>query len=189
MTGLPQLASPSQEFDERVALKAVDLTVRAGKPVALVGPNGQHPEADAQIVDGSGAGRVRRRAGPAPGGSGAAGSRRTSTASTNRPAPLPPARTLLRSRGRRRPADAPGADGGDPGGVAGLPRPRRTAMSVMDKLKQMLKGHEDQAGQGIDKAGDFVDEKTQGKYSSQVDTAQDKLRDELGRDQGQPPQP
>ncbi|MFJ4477176.1 P-loop NTPase family protein [Streptomyces xanthochromogenes] len=60
MTGLPQLASPSQEFDERVALKAVDLTVRAGKPVALVGPNGQHPEADAQIVDGSGAGRVRR---------------------------------------------------------------------------------------------------------------------------------
>ncbi|MFJ2401806.1 hypothetical protein ACIOUE_10960 [Streptomyces xanthochromogenes] len=59
MTGLPQLASPSHEFDERVALKAVDLTVRAGKPVTLVGPNGQHPEADAQIVDGSGAGRVR----------------------------------------------------------------------------------------------------------------------------------
>ncbi|GHC65073.1 antitoxin [Streptomyces flavofungini] len=60
-------------------------------------------------------------------------------------------------------------------------------MSVMDKLKQMLRGHEDKAGQGIDKAGDFVDEKTQGKYSSQVDTAQDKLKDQLGRDQ-QPPQ-
>ncbi|WP_371649948.1 MULTISPECIES: antitoxin [unclassified Streptomyces] len=55
-------------------------------------------------------------------------------------------------------------------------------MSVMDKLKQMLKGHEDQAGQGIDKAGDFVDEKTQGKYSSQVDTAQDKLKEQLGSD-------
>ncbi|MFD5145662.1 antitoxin [Streptomyces sp. NPDC058401] len=53
-------------------------------------------------------------------------------------------------------------------------------MSVMDKLKQMLKGHEDQAAQGIDKAGDFVDEKTQGKYSSQVDTAQAKLKEQLG---------
>ncbi|WP_030564470.1 antitoxin [Streptomyces aureocirculatus] len=57
-------------------------------------------------------------------------------------------------------------------------------MSVMDKLKQMLKGHEDKAGQGIDKAGDFVDGKTQGKYSGQVDSAQDKLRDQLGGDQG-----
>lgn len=61
-------------------------------------------------------------------------------------------------------------------------------MSVMDKLKQMLKGHEDQAGKGVDKAGDFVDDKTQGKYSGQVDTAQDKFRDQLGRDQDQPPQ-
>ncbi|PKV83765.1 antitoxin [Streptomyces sp. TLI_146] len=58
-------------------------------------------------------------------------------------------------------------------------------MSVMDKLKQMLKGHEDQAGQGIDKAGDFVDDKTQGKYSSQVDTAQDKLKQQLGSDRGE----
>ncbi|WP_030671927.1 antitoxin [Streptomyces sp. NRRL B-1347] len=58
-------------------------------------------------------------------------------------------------------------------------------MSVMDKLKQMLKGHEDKAGQGIDKAGDFVDEKTQGKYSSQVDTAQDKLKQQLGADREQ----
>ncbi|MGA4837946.1 antitoxin [Streptomyces sp. G45] len=63
-------------------------------------------------------------------------------------------------------------------------------MSVLDKLKQMLKGHEDKAGQGIDKAGDFVDEKTQGKYSSQVDTAQEKLKQQFGTDQGQqgPPQ-
>lgn len=63
-------------------------------------------------------------------------------------------------------------------------------MSMLDKLKQMLKGHEEQAGQGIDKAGDFVDEKTQGKYSSQVDMAQEKLKGQLGGDQGQnePPQ-
>jgi hypothetical protein len=62
-------------------------------------------------------------------------------------------------------------------------------MSVMDKLKQMLKGHEDQAGKGIDKAGDYADEKTQGKYQSQVDTAQDKLKEQLGQqDTDNPPQ-
>ncbi|MFD0366480.1 antitoxin [Streptomyces sp. NPDC059071] len=60
-------------------------------------------------------------------------------------------------------------------------------MSVMDKLKQMLKGHEDKAGQGIDKAGDFVDGKTQGRYSGQVDTAQDRLKQQLGSDQAPPP--
>ncbi|APY84705.1 antitoxin [Streptomyces alfalfae] len=62
-------------------------------------------------------------------------------------------------------------------------------MSVMDKLKQMLKGHEDKAGQGIDKAGDYVDGRTQGKYSGQVDSAQDRLKDQFGRDQDQPPRP
>ncbi|MDQ8706492.1 antitoxin [Streptomyces sp. LHD-70] len=63
-------------------------------------------------------------------------------------------------------------------------------MSVMDKLKQMLKGHEDQAGKGVDKAGDMVDEKTQGKYKGQVDTAQDKLKGQFGagQDKDQPPQ-
>ncbi|WP_438484351.1 antitoxin [Streptomyces sp. S186] len=64
-------------------------------------------------------------------------------------------------------------------------------MSVLDKLKSLLKGHEEQAGKGIDKAGDYVDERTQGKYQSQVDTAQDKLKEQLGgtdRDTDQPPQ-
>ncbi|MEV3988764.1 antitoxin [Streptomyces sp. NPDC049837] len=60
-------------------------------------------------------------------------------------------------------------------------------MSVMDKLKQMLKGHEDKAGQGVDKAGDFVDERTQGKYSSQVDTGQENLKQQLGADRDQEP--
>ncbi|MCQ4211844.1 antitoxin [Streptomyces longispororuber] len=61
-------------------------------------------------------------------------------------------------------------------------------MSMMDKLKGMLKGHEDQAGKGIDKAGDFVDQKTQNKYSGQVDTAQEKLKEQLGgEDRGQEP--
>jgi hypothetical protein len=67
-------------------------------------------------------------------------------------------------------------------------------MSMMDKIKQMLKGHEDQASKGVDRAGDMVDERTQNKYSGHVDTAQDKLKDQLRSDQpGQggerPPQP
>ncbi|MGW4822202.1 antitoxin [Streptomyces sp. NPDC004227] len=64
-------------------------------------------------------------------------------------------------------------------------------MSMLDKLRGLLKGHEEQAGKGIDKAGDYVDERTQGKYRSQVDTGQDKLKEQLGRpdpDQDQPPQ-
>ncbi|MFE2108774.1 antitoxin [Kitasatospora sp. NPDC059463] len=59
-------------------------------------------------------------------------------------------------------------------------------MSMFDKLKSMLKGHEDQAEKGVDKAGDMVDERTQGKYSSQVDTGQEKLKDQLRDDR--PPQ-
>ncbi|MFJ2719981.1 antitoxin [Streptomyces sp. NPDC087437] len=64
-------------------------------------------------------------------------------------------------------------------------------MSMLDKLKGLLKGHEEQAGKGIDKAGDYTDERTQGKYRSQVDTGQDKLKEQPGRpdpDQDQPPQ-
>ncbi|GAA3387589.1 antitoxin [Streptomyces roseoviridis] len=61
-------------------------------------------------------------------------------------------------------------------------------MSVMDKLKQMLKGHEDQAGKAVDKGGDYVDKRTQGKYSGHVDTAQEKLRQQLGDTPQRPPE-
>ncbi|MEU3774643.1 antitoxin [Streptomyces sp. NPDC032472] len=66
-------------------------------------------------------------------------------------------------------------------------------MSMLDKLKHMLKGHESQADQAIDKGGDRVDEKTQSKYQTQVDMAQEKLRHQFGTGQQQdrenPPQP
>ncbi|MEU7429813.1 antitoxin [Streptomyces sioyaensis] len=63
-------------------------------------------------------------------------------------------------------------------------------MSMMDKIKSMLKGHESQTDKGVEKAGDTVDDKTQGKYKGQVDTGQEKLRDEFGGGPGQdrPPQ-
>ncbi|AKN74119.1 MULTISPECIES: antitoxin [Streptomyces] len=63
-------------------------------------------------------------------------------------------------------------------------------MSVMDKLKSLLKGHESTADKGIDKGGDYLDQRTGNKYQSQVDTAQDKVRDEFGtrQDRDTPPQ-
>jgi hypothetical protein len=62
-------------------------------------------------------------------------------------------------------------------------------MSALDKIKKMLKGHEEHVGKGIDKAGDMVDDRTKGKYKGHVDTGQDKLRQQFGteRDQDGPP--
>ncbi|WP_374984349.1 antitoxin [Streptomyces fradiae] len=62
-------------------------------------------------------------------------------------------------------------------------------MSMMDKLKNMLKGHEGQVGKGVDKAGDHVDKRTHGRHSKQVDTAQERAKDQLGRDSGQHREP
>jgi hypothetical protein len=59
-------------------------------------------------------------------------------------------------------------------------------MSMLDKIKDMLKGHPDQARQGVEKAGDAFDAKTQNKYSGQTDTAQQKLNDQLGQDDDRP---
>ncbi|TXS01710.1 antitoxin [Streptomyces sp. col6] len=53
-------------------------------------------------------------------------------------------------------------------------------MSMLDKIKGMIKGHPDQARQGVEKGGDLVDKKTGGKYESQVDSAQQKINDQLG---------
>ncbi|MFF4225926.1 antitoxin [Streptomyces abikoensis] len=53
-------------------------------------------------------------------------------------------------------------------------------MSMLDKLKGMLKGHEDTARQGVEKAGDAFDARTENKYQSQVDAAQRKIDEQLG---------
>ncbi|MFJ8015606.1 antitoxin [Streptomyces sp. NPDC096339] len=63
-------------------------------------------------------------------------------------------------------------------------------MSMLDKLKSMLKGHEDTARQGVEKAGDAFDAKTGNKYQSQTDMAQKKINEQLGTERPQdPPQP
>ncbi|MDN5563346.1 antitoxin protein of toxin-antitoxin system [Luteococcus japonicus] len=68
-------------------------------------------------------------------------------------------------------------------------------MGIFDKVKEVINGgegslankardaansHEAQVDQGIDKAGDFVDGKTDAKYADKVDQGQDFLKDETG---------
>jgi len=43
----------------------------------------------------------------------------------------------------------------------------------MDKVKGLLSGNADKVDAAIDKAGDIVDDKTQGKYKDAVDKVQD----------------
>lgn len=59
-------------------------------------------------------------------------------------------------------------------------------MGFMDKVKEMLGQHKDQAATGIDKAGDVVDDKTGGKYVDKVDTGQEKAKEMLNKDDGTP---
>lgn len=54
-------------------------------------------------------------------------------------------------------------------------------MSIVDKVKQMLGQHPDKAKQGMEKAGDKIDERTGGKYADKVDKAQEKAGDYIDR--------
>lgn len=51
---------------------------------------------------------------------------------------------------------------------------------LVDKVKGLASSHPKQADQAVEKAGDEVDQKTGGKYSSQVDTAEQKAEGYLG---------
>ncbi|BBZ77656.1 kanamycin biosynthetic protein [Mycolicibacterium anyangense] len=46
-------------------------------------------------------------------------------------------------------------------------------MSFIDKAKEVLSQNADKVEAAIDKAGDIIDEKTQGKFSEAVDKVQD----------------
>jgi hypothetical protein len=50
-------------------------------------------------------------------------------------------------------------------------------MGLLDTIKGLVKGKEDEIGKGIDKAADLVDDKTGGKYDDQIDAAADKAKD------------
>ncbi len=50
----------------------------------------------------------------------------------------------------------------------------------LNKAKDFIADNPDKVEQAVDKAGDLVDDKTEGKYADQVDTAQEKAKDFLG---------
>jgi len=50
----------------------------------------------------------------------------------------------------------------------------------IEKAKDFIKGHPEQAGQGIDKAEEIINERTGGKYADQLDQGTDKVREGLG---------
>ncbi|MGE2722263.1 antitoxin [Mycolicibacterium celeriflavum] len=64
-------------------------------------------------------------------------------------------------------------------------------MAFLDKVKNLLAKNADKVDTAIDKAGDMVDRKTQGKYAQHVDKAQDAARNYVNKDnpsaQGAPP--
>jgi MT0933-like antitoxin protein len=61
-------------------------------------------------------------------------------------------------------------------------------MSIIDKIKSMLKGHEDTVRKAVDMAGDAFDQKTGNKYQKQVDQAQEKIDEQLGASADRPGQ-
>jgi hypothetical protein len=63
-------------------------------------------------------------------------------------------------------------------------------MGIFDRAKEALSGHNEQVEAAIDKAGDFIDEKTEGKYAEQVDQGQQMAKDKLSdKTAGEPEQP
>ena len=53
-------------------------------------------------------------------------------------------------------------------------------MGFLDQAKKLINKNESKVDQGIEKAGDTVDDKTDGKYEGQVDKAQQALEDKTG---------
>jgi len=49
-----------------------------------------------------------------------------------------------------------------------------------DKAKDFADQHDEQVDQGLDKAGDFADQKTGGKYDQQIDKGVDAAQERTG---------
>ncbi|WP_295629587.1 antitoxin [uncultured Corynebacterium sp.] len=55
-------------------------------------------------------------------------------------------------------------------------------MSIFEKVKQFASKNPDKVRQGIDKIGDEIDKRTDGKYAEKVDRVQDEAAKRLGGD-------
>jgi hypothetical protein len=61
-------------------------------------------------------------------------------------------------------------------------------MAFLDKVKDLLSKNKDKVDTAIDKAGDIVDQKTQGKYAQHVDKAQEAAKKAVDKTPPQDPQ-
>jgi hypothetical protein len=59
-------------------------------------------------------------------------------------------------------------------------------MSFMDKAKDFADQHDEQVDQGLEKAADQVDQRTDEKYSSQIDKGVDEAQKRTGDGDTQP---
>jgi MT0933-like antitoxin protein len=50
----------------------------------------------------------------------------------------------------------------------------------LDKAKDMADQHDDKVDEGLEKAGDFADQKTGGKYDDQIDKGVDSAQQRTG---------
>ncbi|PMC62120.1 antitoxin [Corynebacterium xerosis] len=55
-------------------------------------------------------------------------------------------------------------------------------MSLIDKAKKFINDNPDKVRQGIDKIGDAIDKRTDGKYADKVDRVQEEAANRLGGD-------
>lgn len=53
--------------------------------------------------------------------------------------------------------------------------------NLKDKVEDIAEDHGDKISAGLEKVGDFIDDKTDGKHSDKIDTAVDKAQDYLGK--------
>lgn len=53
-------------------------------------------------------------------------------------------------------------------------------MGIFDKARDLAGRHSDQVGDGLDRAGEVVDERTGGRHSEHIDTGVDAAKDHLG---------
>jgi uncharacterized protein YjbJ (UPF0337 family) len=61
-------------------------------------------------------------------------------------------------------------------------------MGFLDKVKDLVSKNKGTVDTAIDKVGDAVDSKTQGKYASTVDKVQDAAKKAVDKTDDQPPQ-
>lgn len=60
-------------------------------------------------------------------------------------------------------------------------------MGFLDKVKGLVSKNADKVETAIDKAGDVVDQKTQGKYASQIDKVQEAAKKAVDKTDPQTP--